>query len=260
MRALLLPEGTEEPPDELLEAVGRQTRAPDEVFAIRHVAGFQDAIYNGLDAGTEWFWLVDRSLAPEPPALENLLGALKRVELLPAPLLLASKIVTSEGSLDPFSLPVPQVFDPDVVVAVFHERLLPVRVARRGSLLVNRRGLEKLGLPRLGSIFFGEDLVWSARLLKEKPGLFVPASVAVRQPMSDRAAEKRRRASVAEGVRLLLSDGLRPGEKTWFGGRLGEELLALMRGAGYPAGGEVKPSRRPRRIAAALAAFRCLTR
>jgi hypothetical protein len=224
----LLPDGAEEPPDELLESVGRQTRAPDEVFAIRHVAGFQDAIYNGLDGGTEWFWLLDSSVTPEPAALESLLGALERVDLLPAPLLLASKVVTPEGSLDPFSLPVPQVFDPDVVVAVFDERLLPVRLARRGSLLVNRRALEKLGLPRVGSIFFGEDLVWSARVLKDKPGLFVPASVAVRRPMSDRAAAKRRRTSVAETVRLLLSDGLRPGEKTWFGGRLGEELLALM--------------------------------
>ena len=228
----MLPDGANEPSRESLAAVDEQTRPPGEVVAVRHVAGFQDAVYNGLEAGTEWFWLLDGSVTPQPAALEGLLAALGRVELLPEPLLLMSKVVTPEGSLDPFSLPIPQVLDPDVVVAVFDERLLPVRVARRGSLLVNRRGLERIGLPRLSSIFFGEDLVWSARLLKEQPGVFAPASVAVRQPMSDRAAAKRRRASVAEGVRLLLSDGLHPGEKPWFGGRLAEDLLALMRGSG----------------------------
>ena len=58
----------------------------------------------------------------------------------------------------------PHVFDPDLVVAVFAGRLLPVRLARRGSLLVNRRGFERCGLPR--TVFFGDDLVWTARLLK----------------------------------------------------------------------------------------------
>lgn len=229
VRALVFPAEDGEGVEPTLEALERQTVQPDEVVEIRHAAGFEDAIYGALGGGTEWLWLLDGSVAPQPEALELLLGALGAVDALPAPVLLASKVVTPDGALDPRALPVPHVFDPDLVVAVFDRRLLPVRLARRGSLLVNRRGFERCSLPRTGSVFFGDDLVWAARLLKPEPGLLVPTSVAVRRPMSDRAAERWRRASVAAGLRLLLSDGLNPGEKPWFAGRLAEELLAVLR-------------------------------
>jgi hypothetical protein len=215
--------------DATLDALGSQTRAPDEVFPVRHAAAFQHAMWGGLDGGTEWFWLLDGSVVPEPRALESLLDAVGRVEELPDPVLLASKVVTEDGSPDPEALPVPQVFDPDLVMSVFDARLLPVRVARRGSLLVHRRGFREHGIPRLGAIFFGEDLVWIARMLKSEPGLLVPASVVVRRTLGDHAAAKRRRESVAEELRLLLSDGLNPGEKPWFAGRLAEELLGVVR-------------------------------
>ena len=211
------------------EALGQQTRPPDEAVLVRHAAGFEYAIHRALEDETEWLWLLDGSVVPEPAALESMLGAVGAVEALPDPVLLASKVVTLDGLLDERSLPVPHVFDPDLVVAVFDRRLLPVRLARRGSLLVNRRGFARNGLPRTGSVFFGDDLVWTARLLKREPGLLVPASVAVRRPTSDRAAGRSRRASVSAGLRLLLSDGLNPGEKPWFAGRLGEELLAVLR-------------------------------
>ncbi len=198
-------------------------------MAVRHAAGFEEAVHGALRADTEWLWLLDGSVVPEPEALEHLIGAVGALDALPAPVLLASKVLTPDGSLDPRSLPVPQVFDPDLVVAVFDRRLVPVRLARRGSLLVNRRGFEAFRLPRTGSVFFGDDLVWTARLLRSEPGLLVPRSVAVRRPASGRAAARDRRASVTDGLRLLLSDGLTLGEKPWFAGRLAEELAAALR-------------------------------
>lgn len=208
---------------ETLDALERQAQPPAEVIAVAHVAGFHDAVQSGLDAGIEWFWLVDGSAVPDSQALAELLDAVGRVEGLPTPPLVVSKIVMPDGSLDPLSIPVPDL-DPDLVVAAFAERLVPIRLARRGSLLVHRAGLERWGLPRYGFVFFGDDLVWTARLLRDEPGLLAPASVVVRRPRSQRAELRQRRESAAAMLRLLLSDGLKLEEKAWYGGRLVEEL------------------------------------
>jgi hypothetical protein len=212
-------------------ALDRQSRQPDECAVVQHAAGFEDALGGALHAGVEWLWLLDGSVVPEPHALESLLGALDRVDLIAAPVILASKVVMPDGALDPRSLPVPHVHEPDRVVAAFEQRLLAVRLVRRGSVLVHRRGIEREGLPRTGSVFFGDDLVWTGRLLRDEPGLLVPASVVVRRPPSERSVKRGKRTSVAAGLRLLTSDALAPGEKPWFGGRLGEEMLGMLRGS-----------------------------
>jgi hypothetical protein len=177
------------------------------------------------DGDWEWLWLLDDSVSPQPRALESLLDALQRVDRLPAPVLLASKVVTPDGSLDPASLPIPQVLDSDLAVTAFELRLLSLRVARRGSLLVHRRGLERWGLPdeRPG------DIEWTARLLKHEPGLLVPDSVAVRRPAAGGTNRQRARAEAAGLLRLVLGDALEPREKPWFAYRLAERAAAALR-------------------------------
>ena len=229
VRAVVVPAGVGGAPSETLAALELQTRKPDEVAMAPHVAGFQGAIRGALDRGIDWVWLLDGTVVPEPRALEALLEAIGRVDLLPNPVLLTSKVIAADGSPDSRSLPVPHIADPDLDFSAFDSRVLAVRVVRRGSLLVHRRGIERCGLPNLGFVFFGDDLVWTARLLRPEPGLLVPSSVVVRRPPSERADARRRRASVLSGARLLLSDGLELAEKPWFGGRLVEELLTLVR-------------------------------
>lgn len=229
VRAVVIPAGFGHEPSETVAALERQTCSPEETVVSRHAAGFQDAVRGALDRETEWLWLLDGSVVPEPRALESLLEAVGRVDLLPAPLLLASKVVLADGSLDPYSLPVPHIAQPDLDFCAFDRRLVAVRVVRRGSVLVHRRGFERCGLPNLGFVFFGDDLVWTARLLQPEPGLLVPASVVTRRRASRQAEWRRRRASVGCGLRLLLSDGLGLDEKPWFAGRLVEEVLSLPR-------------------------------
>ncbi len=199
----------DEPAAATVEALERQTRTPDELA----VAG------RGLPAA-EWFWLLDGMAVPEPTALGRLLEALDRLGPLPSPVLLASKVVTPDGSPEHGSVPVPRVKDPDLTAAAFEQRLLPIRVARRGSLLVHRRGVEERGLPR-------DDLRWSARLLKRELGLLVPWSVAVRPPRPPRR-------ELLGWLALLLSDALETGEKPWFAFRLAED--ALVRASESPSG------------------------
>src|SRR5439155_803778 len=79
------------------------------------------------------------------------------------------------GAPDPGSLPVPAVAA-DLAVAAVRLRLLAIRAARPGSLLVHRGAIERWGPPPGG----GDDLVWTARLLRGRWGVLVPGSVAVR--------------------------------------------------------------------------------
>src|SRR3954471_7200795 len=106
-----------------------------------------------LGTGADWFWLVDESVEPEPGALEALMAALENLGSLPEPVLLASKVVDPDGAPDPAFFPVPRMRDVDEAAEAFERHVVPIRMARRGSLLVHRRGLADAGLP-------GRDLEW----------------------------------------------------------------------------------------------------
>lgn len=207
-----------------VEALERQTRPPDEVIALP--PGGHEALPTGLAARADWVWLLDGSVVPEPAALETLLGASGQWDELPVPGLLASKVVLPDGSLDKASLPVAQIRDPDVTVSSFERHLLSIRVARRGSLLVHRWALEAMDSqwPKLTP--FADDLEWSARLLKDRLGLLVPGSVAVRSQGGQAALPGR---ELARRIRLLLGDAIEFGDKPWFAFRFAEEALAELR-------------------------------
>ena len=188
-----------------LEAVGRQTREPDEVLTRA-----------GSLPEVDWVWLLDGAAVPQPRALEALLEA---SDSLGSPILLASKILNASGSLDPGSLPVPDVADRDLAAAAANLGLVTIRVARSGSLLVRRSVLGAEGPPwsRLGG-----DLRWTARILKDGLGLLVPASVVVRQRPAPRL-------EVAGRLALLASGALAAREKPWFAFRLAEDVLTARR-------------------------------
>src|SRR4051794_6052349 len=172
-----------------------QTRPPDAYRDPR------EGLASLLETWADWFWLVDESVEPEPGALEALLAALENLGPLPEPVLLASKVVRPGGDADPAFFPVPRVRDPDLTVDAFERHVVPIRLARGGSLLVHRRGLAAAGMRR-------RHLEWTARLLRREPGLLVPASVAV-----SRGETRRDLTALA---RLLVSDALEPRERPLF--------------------------------------------
>ena len=205
-------------------ALERQTRAPDEVLTLpRAVDG---ALSAALATQATWIWLLDGSAVPEPAALETLLSVPECNGDLPFPALLASKVVLSDGSLDKASLPVAQIRDPDFAISSFERRVLSIRVARRGSVLVHRSGLEAIHSKWPSLTPFADDLEWSARLLKHRPGLLVPASVAVRLQRGRRTRPRVVGLELARRTRLLLGDAIEFGDKPWFAFRFVEEALA----------------------------------
>jgi hypothetical protein len=202
---------------EVLSALERQTRPLDTI----------EIGEPGTPAGqADWTWLLDGSAVPQADALERLMAVIEPPGDMPRPALLASKVVRPDGSADPSALPVASVRDPNFGVAAVERRLLALRVARRGSLLVHRSGLEAVAAewPRLSP--FADDLEWTARLLKERRGLLVPASVAVRQP----GARVSARPEPWSRLRLLLGDAVELGDKPWFAFRFIEQAVADLRG------------------------------
>ena len=194
---------------ETLEALERQSRAPDEVATADRSATY--------GAKTSWVWLLDGSAVPEPSALERLLDVVAHPPTEP-PVLLASKIVTPDGSPDPRSLPVAQFLDPDPAIAAFERRVISIRMARRGSLLVQGHATD-VGLDP-----FDRDLEWTARTLRGRSGVLVPASVAVRKTGTAPAPPQLRSL-----LRLMGGDSLEPREKPWYGFRVAEQAVAARR-------------------------------
>ena len=197
------------PGDGVLEAVEAQSREVDELVLDPSAA---------LHSQATWLWLVEGRVVPDRDALAGLLEMLERWEGLLSPALLASKVVDRHGAPDRASLPVPRVVDDqDLTVAAFERNAFPVRIARAGSLLVHGRATEAVGLPPQG-----QDLLWTARLLKDRLGLFVPTSLAVRAGGGDGL-------ELMPWLKLLLSGALRAGEKPLFAFRLAEAVLERLR-------------------------------
>jgi len=152
-----------------------------------------------VSSSSEWLWLVDPGVTPHPDARERLLEAADDPS---RPVLLASKVITPSGSLDPGSLPIPETLDPDLDADACSRGLLAIRVARPGAVLVRR---DVAPSPPSGRRGF---LAWSAGVLRRGPGLLVPSSVAVRHmPVH---GELREMGLLVAGRSLSLR------EKPWF--------------------------------------------
>jgi hypothetical protein len=205
-----------------LAALERQTCAPRRIVVVKSPAEFDDAIRTASECDPSWVWLLDSGMAPEPRALERLLAAAESGN--PPPVLLVSKVLTPAGTLDPLSLPVPEVHRGDRVLAALERRAVPLRVARRGSMLVRHQAVQEGDARRA----LGRDLEWTARLLRREPGQLVPLSVAVRADAGGRP----QRARIAATLRLLHA--LEPRERLWFAVYLSELALASRRGRKAP--------------------------
>lgn len=193
---------------ECLAAVGAQTRAVDAVLVVDNAStdgtaeivadefpdvelvtlpqniggagGNHAGIARALDQGHRWLWLMDDDTIPTPEALERLLDAPAQLEGLPEPIMLASKVVWTDGRLHPMNWPDPRVADVGREFLPAVERgFVPIRTATFPSLLVRRDAIERHGLPRAGFFIWYDDTEWTARLLRSEAGYLVLSSVAV---------------------------------------------------------------------------------
>jgi hypothetical protein len=138
-----------------------------------------DAVLTDLDhaAGSELVWMLDGGAAPRPDALQRLLGALE----LPAPrgpaVLAAGLVVLADGRPVTATLAAGTEHDTPAVLALAPSRVLPIRRASLACTLVRGGALRRHGAPdtRFGP-YAGQE--WTARILRDAPGLLVPTAVA----------------------------------------------------------------------------------
>lgn len=139
--------------------------------------GFHEGIAAGCREGADWLWLLDDDSFPRPSALAELLGALERLDGLPEPALLSSRVEWRDGEPHPMNEPTVRRRDPQLLVDGARKGLLPLRATTFVSLLLAREAVEREGLPRRDFFWQADDIEYTARVLRHAPGYFVPHSV-----------------------------------------------------------------------------------
>lgn len=215
-----------------LEALDGQDRRPDDVTVVDPSrAGRASAVGEALrapgPASADWVWLLDAGVIPEAGALEALLAPLESLGSLTPPVLLAGRVLGRDGQLDASAAPWPRLTDKETAVEAVAHRLVSIRAARHGSLLVSRAAVGEHAPPRADYVTEGDDLEWTGRLLRGARGYLVPRSVAHRSDPGAgalRDGSERHYRDVRNRVDMLRRDVWDGDERLWFGLTLAQDV------------------------------------
>ncbi len=213
-------------------ALDAQQRPAEHVLAAAGdpVGGVERA----LATRAEWVWLLDGVTVPQSGALAALEAATGRLAGLPAPLVLASKVLADDGEMHPDGLPQHEIFEKQVTVDACERGLVQLRAVPSGSVLIRRTAFERFGtlrtdLPPSWSVF-----EFTARALQhwDDTGHLVPGSVAVRRVAARPAG--RAGGGLRSRARMLSGSTWTTTERLWEAYQLAERTLR----------GEREPARR----------------
>jgi len=151
------------------ELVG-QTRAPDDVFHGR------DAVARAVASGADWIWLLADGAVPCADALERLLEA-RELDGEPAGSLLAGMVLGASGRPVGRELPAGDGRSFEDLIRLTSKQALPIRYATFANSVVARDCFVRHGLPDARRYGPYAPIEWSARVLRDVRGYFIPASV-----------------------------------------------------------------------------------
>lgn len=191
---------------ECLDALARQTRPLDGVVGVDNASadatpavlrahpvvtdavrlprnvggagGFAAGIARALARGADLVWLMDDDTVATPVALSALLAA--RASYPGTPALLAARAVWRDGREHPMNRPRARAF----LSRAQRRRAAavgcrPVRTASFVATLLDARAIRADGLPKAAYFLWNDDFEYTARLLRRRVGLYVPAAVVV---------------------------------------------------------------------------------
>lgn len=145
--------------------------------------GFHEGMRKGLELGFAWLWVMDDDTIPAPDALERLVAGARRLDGLPEPVVLASKVVWTDGRVHPLNGPGVRG-DIDLVMRACERGMLPLIWNTFPAALIKREALERSGLPLKHFWIWGDDIEFFARLMHDDVGYVVSDSVAVHKTKS----------------------------------------------------------------------------
>ncbi len=237
---------------ESLAAVLGQSRAPDAVIVVDNAStdGTAEAVRAGFPAvrlaalarntggaggfayglalaladAADLVWLMDDDTVPEPGALRALLDARSQAGRADPPVLLASRVIWTDGRAHPMNTPRPKPF------ATRSQRrraaaagCVPIRSASFVSILVDAAACRQRGLPQADYFLWNDDFEFTMRLLRGQAGWLCPASVAMHKTRTfgstDADPGQRFFYEVRNKIWTLRSAGaLSPAERVLYGG------------------------------------------
>lgn len=248
-----------------LEALGAQTRTVDRILVVDNAStdgtgrmlasefssarvvtlpaneggsgGFHVGMQEAFVDGADWLWLMDDDCRPRPSALAELLAAPERLDD-EAPALLASRVEWRDGEAHRTNIPLFARSDPHAVITAVRKGLLPLRATTFVSLLVAREAVEHAGLPARHYFYQGDDIEYTARVLRHASGYFVPESVVEHLTASQPSrapqptavpSDHRFRHQVRNGVYMLRGDAWTAIEKPGLARAVARDTLAYLR-------------------------------
>ena len=245
---------------ESLQAVLGQTQPPDHVIVVDNAStdgtpemladefpqvellrlqtnegasgGFHEAIAAGLRQGFEWLWTLDDDTLPEPDALERLLDARAPIDGDPEPVLLYGRVLWTDGKLHPMNLPHFDARVAQTFIDGIRRGRPPLRWATFPSLLIRADAVRRNRLPRKAFFLWSDDIDFTARILREEPGYFVPESVAIHKTATAHHPYQggpRFYYAIRNGIWIMRGDALDPLELLGHAVLIGGQTLRFLR-------------------------------
>jgi rhamnopyranosyl-N-acetylglucosaminyl-diphospho-decaprenol beta-1,3/1,4-galactofuranosyltransferase len=153
---------------------------PDvDLLALRRnvggAGGFEQGLSWAHERGFEWLWLMDDDTLTLPGTLGALLAGADRAPG-PRPLIVCSDVRWKDERLHPMNVPQPRWRDRGHLAEAAGRGLLAVRYATFVSLAVHRDAVDRYGLPLAHYFIWGDDVEFTARVLRRERGYLVPES------------------------------------------------------------------------------------
>lgn len=250
---------------ESLAATAAQTRPPDAVIAVDNAStdgtagavragfpyvrlatlaqntggagGFAYGLALALADGADLVWLMDDDTVPEPGALRALLDARGQAGPADQPVLLASRVLWTDGRAHPMNTPRAKPFASGAEQRrAAAAGCVPIRSASFVSILVDAAVCRQRGLPQADYFLWNDDFEFTTRLLRGAVGWLCPASVVVHKTVTfgstDADPGPRFFYEVRNKIWTLRARGaLSPAERVLYGGATLRRWARTFRGS-----------------------------
>jgi GT2 family glycosyltransferase len=147
-----------------------------EVLSLAQNIGGAGGFHRGMawayERGYDWLWLMDDDTLAQTDSLARLLDAAQATNAR----LFASQVLWQDERLHPMNTPVVRWRSRGAVATGAALGLVAIRYTTFVSVLLHREMIAQFGLPQERFFIWGDDVEYTARVLREQQGYLVPGS------------------------------------------------------------------------------------